>query len=195
MATKWQICSICWEIMLPERHYSPRNRNTSDLPATSVESSTCFDFFRSFSFNFTFPSFSFFFSFSTSFSFSLASFSLDFSLFSFLLGNLNGLDFFDFEGLLHTFTNFTLTFSYKKNLLPLPMADSIQNRWHWINHNINESHVLNRTTGCTMASYVLHCLFYCIIPFIHCFIWNKIPQIRIIHMYHEQIIQSDWFHQ
>jgi hypothetical protein len=78
----------------------PETEETCNLPVTSVESSICFDFFRSFSFNLTFPSFSFFFSFSTSFSFSLASFSLDFSLFSFLLGNLNDLDFFDFEGLL-----------------------------------------------------------------------------------------------
>jgi len=100
--------------ILLESNYSLRNRGKPDLPATSVESSICFDFFRSFSFNFTLTSLSFFFSFSTSFSFSLASFSLDFSLFSFLLGNLNDLDFFDFEGLLNKITDFMALFNYKQ---------------------------------------------------------------------------------
>jgi len=84
--------------VLLESNDSPRNRGKPGLPETSVESSTCFDFFLSFSFNFTLTSLSFFFSFSTSFSFSLASFSIDFSLFSFLLGNLNDLDFLTLKG-------------------------------------------------------------------------------------------------
>lgn len=98
--------------ILLESNYSPRNRGKPDLPETSVESSLCFDFFRSFTFNFTLASF--FFSFSTSFSFSLASLSPHFSLFSFLLGNLNDLDFSDFEGLLNKITDFMASVNYKQ---------------------------------------------------------------------------------
>jgi len=97
--------------VLLESNYSPRNRGKPDLPETSVESSICFDFFHSFSFN------SLWHLYLSSFPSQLLSpfpWHPFLSIFLFLAWKLEWLGLFDFEGLLNKIIDdFMALFSYK----------------------------------------------------------------------------------